>query len=163
MKISFKKMSVIGLMALTLAFGGAVAGASSSTFTSHVQGTIDGLLVKAAGWAGLTVATNAENQEDAVEKHVADEFAAAKTSVVQTFGTEVNRGNGAINDTATTLKTEITQVKTDSVASANAQIKTAVDDEVTEANGEILAAAKAKADSILAANQVPAPSAHPER
>lgn len=154
---------MIGAMAFGLLTTGAFAGASNPTFTDHVQSKINTLIGKAAGWAGYTVATNAENQEDAVETYVQDQFNGAKTSVSNDFATKTAEGNRLVNEYATGYKAEVKDVADAAKLKASTDIQTAVTTEVDEAKSEIDAAAKAKADALLAANNVGSAPAHPER
>jgi hypothetical protein len=145
--------SLKGKVAGTIMVGALVTGAgaaAASGFSDHIDTAAKEVGNKAAALAAFLVNQNAEVKEDAVEKKVQDEFARVGTEAAVHFGSEVSRGNNAVNTYATGYQTDITNTANAYRDYAKGQITGAVNTEILEATNEIDAAAKAKASALIA-------------
>jgi hypothetical protein len=156
-----KKIGVVAL-AGGLVFGGAVAGASSNSFTSFLNSATDSVFAKVAGWAGYAIYENGENKKAQVESHVTGELNRAAGEVGSHFNGKVGAGHTLVNNEYTRLVQEITDSTNAEIMDVNARIDAEVDTEVTEANTNMNSAAQNTAQSLINQlnNSIPNPPAH---
>lgn len=143
-----RKMATAGI-ACGLLFGGAVAGASSESFSSFLNGATNTLFEKVANLAGYQVYRHGETAKADVESHVEAQANRAGGAVGGHYVTETNRGTGEVTSHKNALKNEITAAVAAEEADAKSRITEAVNEEVTLTNSELDAAAQAKAQSLL--------------
>ena len=137
------------MLAGALVTGGAVAGASSDTFSGFLDNATDSLFTKVASLAGYQVYKHGEQAKTEVENHVQTQANQMANQVGGHYVSEVNRGKGEVTSHKDGLKTEITNAINDRGTEARGMITDAVDDEVSLTNSELEDVAQDKAQSMI--------------
>lgn len=159
-----KKAATVGIT-VSLVGGAFVAGASSQTFGEYIKAGSGVLIAKVAGWAGYTVADNAEKKEDEVNNHVKSEFTRGATEAGKIYNEKVNAGNAEITQFAADYKKAVTNATNEGIEDTRAKVQDEVTKEVSSAKIEIDADAKAIADQMMKQwdNDLKPAPAKPER